>query len=278
MPMRKITFPLILLLLVMGTSGCNLPRSSQLTATPDLVATQVATMLAGMPTADLQSTLTPAPQQPTPEIVLATPTPTVMVTATAVTGDPLTILGDPAYRDTFENSGLWGLDDPYDDGHTRVEIRNNRLVLTSLKAESWMGWRTTYPKPGNAYIEATVTGGECSGGDQYGLVFRSTDNGSDFFTVTCDGRFSLTHFDGSTFSRLLDWQSSGAILTGSNQTNRIGVWLDGNQIRLYANGSLLAETSDDQLAAEGNFGLLIAAVKTANFSIEVSEIAYWNIE
>lgn len=278
MSIRRFTLPLVFLLLVVVTSGCNLPRNSQLTPTPDLVATQVATMLAGKPTADLQVTLTPTQQQPTPEIVVATPTPSAQATATAVAGDPLTSLGEPVYRDTFENAGLWGLDTPYDDGHTRVEIINNRLVLTSLKAESWMGWRTTYPKPGNAYIEATFTGGECSGGDQYGLVFRSTDGGSGFFIVTCDGRFSLTHFDGSVFSRLLEWQPSGAILTGPNQTNRLGVWLDGSQIRLYANGSLLAETSDDQLAAEGSFGALIAAVKTANFSVSLSEIAYWNIE
>jgi hypothetical protein len=250
-----------------------------LTATPDLVATQVATLLAGMPTADLNTTSTPQPEQPTPEILAASPTLLSSATPTAVSGDPRAILGEPAFQDTFGNPGAWGLDNPYDDGHTRVEIKDNQLVLTSLLAESWMGWRTTYPKPGNAYIEATFTTGECSGGDQYGLVFRSSDeNGTGFFTITCDGRFSLTHFDGTVFSRLLEWQPSGLIQTGSNQTNRLGIWLNGTQIRLYANGGLLAETTDDQLSAEGTFGALIAAVNTPNFTVSVSEIAYWNVE
>ncbi|TLN21084.1 hypothetical protein FDZ74_05180, partial [bacterium] len=150
--MKRKTFVFTLLLVFVFTiSGCNLPGRAPLSATPDLVATQVATLLAAMPTANLEATLTPAPS--TPEIVIASPTPSTSTTATLPSGDPRSSLGEPAYRDTFGNTGLWGLDDPYDDGHTRVEISGNQLVLTSQKAEGWLGWRTSFPKPADAYIE-----------------------------------------------------------------------------------------------------------------------------
>lgn len=274
---RKILFTSTLILLVLIASGCNLPRRSQSSPTPDIVATQVATILAAMPTTDLQASLTPQPATPTTQATSSTPTPST--TPTVSTDDPRSQLGEPTYRDTFEKAGLWGLDEPYDDGHTRIEIQNNRLVLTSYFAEGWMGWRTTFAKSGNTYIEGSFSTGSCSGGDQYGLLFRSNeDTGGDFFAITCDGRYSLSHFDGSQFSSLVNLKEAPAIHSGSNQTNRLGVWLEGNKIRLYVNGALLTETTDDQLSGQGNFGAFIAGLKTANFSVSLSEFDYWELK
>ena len=269
----------ILLMTILFTAGCNLPRPAQAPSTPDLVATQTATQLAAMPTANLLATLTPQPVIPTTPTASPSASPIPSATATTPIGDPRSILGEPTYRDTFSKAGLWGLDDPYDDGHTRAVISNHLLVMTSLKAEGWMGWRTTFPKPGNSYIEAVFTSGTCSGGDQYGLVFHLTDDSkAEFFAVTCDGRFSLSHYDGSQFTRLLNWQESNVLMSGSNQTNRLGVWVEGKKIGLYANGNLLTETTDDQISDKGNFGVLITGIKTVDFTVSVSEIAYWDIQ
>lgn len=276
--MRPRVIPSVLFVLfISGLSGCNLPRNASITVTPDAVATQVATLLSGMPTADLVSTVTP--ELPTTTAVADTPTLPPVATSTLPADDPRATLGEPTYRDVFAKAALWGLDDLYDDGHTRAEVKNNSLILTSLKAEGWMGWRTTFPKPGDAYIEGFFSTGQCSGSDQYGLVFRSTeDSQAGFYGVTCDGRYGLTYYDGSQFTRVLNWQESTAILTGANQTNRLGVWVEGSKVRLYANGSLLTETTLDSLAAQGNFGAFISAISTVNFTVSLSEIAYWEIQ
>lgn len=267
---------LILSLTVLLLTGCNLPRPAPVSSTPDAVATQVATLLAGMPTADLVATATPQP--PTATLPAASVTPSPSTAPIQNQDDPRAALGDPDYRDTFSKANLWGLDDPYDDGHTRVEIQGNQLVLTSLKAEGWMGWRTTFPEPGNAYIEGIFTTGPCSGGDQYGLVFRSTDETAGFFGVTCDGRYGLTYFDGSQFTRLLTWQETPAINTGPNQTNRLGAWLDGSSVRLYANGILLTETTVDAIQSQGNYGAFISGINTPMFMVSLTEIAHWDLE
>lgn len=267
---------LILSLAILLLSGCNLPRPAPASSTPDAVATQVATLLAGMPTADLVSTATPQPPTATPPAATVTPSPSAAPVLNQ--DDPRAALGDPDYRDTFSKASLWGLEDPYDDGHTRVEIQGNQLVLTSLKAEGWMGWRTTFTDPGDAYIEGVFTTGPCSGGDQYGLVFRSTDETAGFFGVTCDGRYSLTYFDGSQFTRLLTWQETPAINTGPNQTNRLGAWLDGSSVRLYANGILLTETTVDAIQSKGNYGAFISGINTPQFTVNLTEIAHWDLE
>lgn len=273
---RHASLILILSIAALLLSGCNLPRPAPASSTPDAVATKVATLLAGMPTADLVSTATP--QTPTATLPAASATPSPSAAPIQNQDDPRAALGDPDYRDTFSKANLWGLDDPYDDGHTRVEIQGNQLVLTSLKAEGWMGWRTTFPEPGDAYIEGIFTNGPCSGGDQYGLVFRSTDETAGFFGVTCDGRYSLTYFDGSQFTRVLAWQNTPAINTGPNQTNRLGAWLDGSNISLYANGILLTETTVDAIQSQGRYGAYISGINTPLFTVSLTEIAYWKLE
>ena len=83
----------------------------------------------------------------------------------------------------------------------------------------------------------------------YGLVFRAPDaNAGYFFGVTCDGRYNLTSrdFEDGTDVVLISL-TQGAINTGSGATNRLGVEADGNQIKLYANDTLLQEVTDFDL-------------------------------
>ena len=74
-----------------------------------------------------------------------------------------------------------------------------------------------------------------------------------------------------------EWKSSAAIKGGSDQTNVLGIWLQGETIRLYANSQLLAEFEDDMFD-EGRFGLVIGADQTEGFEVFVDEVAYWILE
>ncbi len=53
--------------------------------------------------------------------------------------------------------------------------------------------------------------------------------------------------------------------------------MDGDKLRLYANGSLLGEIEDDTFPDKGRFGLFIGARKTNGFTTETDEIAYWQL-
>ena len=224
--MRKL--PGICCIMILILAGCTLPALNP-TPTPDLVGTQVSINLAKTPatgptasaTAAVPTvppaTVSPQTTSPAPSAtaeVTATATTTATATATATAGatltpivlpsatpssDPRSTLGDPTWKDTFQNGKSWGLDSPYDDGNTRVEITNNSMVLTSANAKGRHGWRVSYLKPKNFYLEATLQTQTCSSNDQYGLIFRSPDNASGYWLeVTCDGRYSLMTGDGGT--------------------------------------------------------------------------------
>jgi len=300
--MRK--FILAVFILLPFIASCSFPNPNQ-AATPDLIGTQVAINLTSSPTVpgptkpqptspqatSLLPTIAPttnaktATQTPAltaTDVVLttstATVTPTVQPSPTTVSSDPALALGNPTWKDTFTNGKSWGLDTPYDDGNTRVEITNNTMILTSANAKGWHGWRVSYLKPKNFYLEATIQTQTCSENDLYGILFRSSDGASGYwFGVTCDGHYNLRAGDGGTFTELIKSTAGSAILAGSNQTNRLGIMVKDDKISLYANGKPLADASDSTYPNAGTFGYFIAGKNTINFSVVSTKIAYWNL-
>jgi hypothetical protein len=288
--MRKSFYALFFVLLL---AGCNLPTRLQGVPTPteDAIGTQVSQMLTNVPTftpSPLPATPTlPSTQQDvateTPTLEAATPTtappPTnAAPTSTVPASDPKSALGEPAWRDTLETSRSFY---QYENEGTRVSSEPGALLLTGRTANGWMGWSLTYSKPmQNFYLEATMIPQTCSGADMYGLVFRAADNDSGYFyAFTCDGRFSLDarNFKDGTDLELIDSTPNSAILSGSNTANRIGVMVNGDRISLYANGVLLQEINDTAFSKEGNFGALVAANATPDFTVKLDEIAIWQL-
>ena len=203
-------------------------------------------------------------------------TPTASLTPTTVAGDPRTALGEPTWRDRFANANDWTLGE---DSFTEAEIEDERLALTGKTSTD--GWRVSVPEIDDFYLEGTFRTGTCSGNDHYGFIFRVPDrhdaNEGYLLGLTCDGRFWLRLWDGENMETLVPLTADSVIVQGTNQTNRLGVWAEGETLKLYANGKLLRELTDDGLTDQGGFGLFVGARRTDDFTVFVSEVAYWNL-
>ena len=276
---------LIPLVLAMALAGC-LPQP----ATPVNLDEQVATSVSGtltaeapLPTAPAPVTDTPAPtatEVPTLPPPTDTPSPSATasptITATSVSGDPVAALGQPAWRDTFDSTSGWNIGE---DSFTEAEIEDGKFILTGLSTAD--GWRLTWPEVEDVYLEATTRTQTCQGSDEYGLMFRAPDiHAADqgyLFGFTCDGRYFLRTWDGEEMETLISSTASAAVQAGSDKTNRIGVWSEGDEITLYANGTQLMKITDDTFPSKGGFGFFIGARKTENFTIESSDMGYWKL-
>ena len=286
----------LLITLSVLLSACNLPAPAA-SPTPDLLATQVLLALTTLPTGVAPSE-TPLPKPTTPNTAqptLNTPTPESSPTATLnptatfnptatltpAASDPAIALGSPAWQDTFSNGSNWNLSgEGYKDDYTQIKIENDALKLTSFTATGWRGWRLGGRKLGDGYLEVTLRTAACSSSDFYGLIARAPDYSSGqgyYVQLTCDGRYNFTAWDASGNRALFAPESHPALLGGSNQTNRIGLWMQGSTIKLYANGQLLREFEDSSLSAPGYFGLFIAGLSSAGFTYYADSIAYWNL-
>jgi hypothetical protein len=224
----------------------------------------------------------------TPEVApLVTPTATAspsqipvstgIPTSTLSPNDPKAGLGNPAWFDSLTDGDNWPL---YEDDHVRFEIENENLIMTAFNPDNWNGWMLTWPVISDFYLEAEVMVGACSGLDAYGLVYRASrieiGHQGYLFGISCDGQYSLRIWDGQALSNVIDWTMSSLLSSGADQTHRIGVWAEGDLMRLFVNGNLLIEVVDTQLS-RGMFGVFIGAAQTEDLTAFVKEIGYWNL-
>jgi hypothetical protein len=276
--MRKLIVVMLLLSLLL--TSCNFPLASS-TPETNLVSTKVAATLSAVQTqAQLTTPLesntdTPEPPTATPE---PTFTPTNTATSTPPPGDPALLLGEPWFSDTFTNGTAFGLSESYEDDSIRIEVKNGAMVFTSLRAKGGMRWRLTSRNPQNQYLEGTFTTLNCTGSDQYGLVARApsySDGIGYYFGVTCDGQYYLLRWDAQGQNSLLNLTSEDKLIAGPNQTNRLGILLDGTTIRLYVNGNLVKELSDDGITDKGYIGAFFSAREDPALPLQLEQIKQW---
>jgi hypothetical protein len=227
---------------------------------------------------------TPQIITPTASVTTVTATATASATPTASltpppqpSSDPRLYLGNPSFIDTFSSGANWAL---YEDDHVSFEVDDGQLVMTAFNPDFWEGWMLSWPVISDFYLEMIATPQKCAGSDRYGMMARAQKDDGEylgyFFGLTCDGRYSLRRWAGSSFVTMVDWTESDYIRQGSNQGNRLGLMADGKKLSLYANGMLLKEISDDNHLS-GKFGVSVGSVKTPDFTVLVDEVAYWEL-
>jgi hypothetical protein len=213
------------------------------------------------------------------------PSPTATITSTATASpsftpppdDPRLTLGSPSYRTDFPDGTNWYL---YDDSDNTFTVADHKFVMVAKNANAFDGWTLTAWKLTNYYLEMTAAPDACSGRDRYGLVVGvpyPANNPSFLFKVSCDGYYSFGYFNNAVdnkFHYLKDWTKSAFLQAGAGQTNRVGLKAEGSHVFLYANGHLLTDLNEPSFG-EGRFGLFVGSVNTPNFTVRVSEVAYW---
>lgn len=227
-----------------------------------------------LPSPTETSTATAIPEVSVSPTVTVTPTGTLL--PTAAPGDPTAGLGDPDFSDSFDSAAGWPL---YEDEHVSFEVSDGRMRMTAFNADFWDGWifpaRST---PADFYAEVEFQFGACSGRDNLGIVGRGDcQDGSCrayLFAATCDGRYNLRIWDGEGTTYVIPLTQTAAIIGGSNSSVRLGMWMEGSAIRLYANGTKLADIQDDTYNS-GGVGLFVGAAATSNFQAWVDLFRYW---
>jgi len=223
------------------------------------------------------ATHTPLPNTATP---VPSPTDTAVpeVTPTSTPeADPRQILGSPVWGAVFtDGTQTWF---QYDDANGKAEVRDNMLVLTSYRANSFDNWSMSYQPMTDFYLELRfTTGPECSGKDRFGILFRAPDSTQGYlYNVSCDGSYQVRLWDGEAFTELIGWTINENIVPGPDVEHRLGVWAEGDQYELYVNGFLVGEFSDSTYVKEGSFGAAYAAADTENFTVDVTEARVWNL-
>jgi Ig-like domain from next to BRCA1 gene len=185
-------------------------------------------------------------------------------------------LGTPTWRDNMDNANNWYL---LDTPNTKYSEGDGVLEMKALHPGGDEWDVSTQPAMKDYYLQATfITGAACSGLDRYGLLGRSPDPNKGYvLEFSCDGHYRLYTWDGQTYTALQEWTAASSIQLGPNQTNVMGLWMQGETLIIYANDYKVAEFTDSTYD-EGKFGLAIASASTENFTVDVDIVEYWKFD
>ncbi len=186
-------------------------------------------------------------------------------------------LGTPTWTDNMDSAANWYL---LNTDNTKFSEGDGKLVMTTKSPTTGDEWDVSNkPSLTDYYLQATfITGSACAGLDRYGLLARAPSPDMGYvLEFSCDGHYRLYIWDGKNYNALQEWQAVAAIKTGPNQTNVMGIWMKGSTLRVYANGFKLAEFTDTKFD-HGQFGLVIGAAETNNFTTYVDQVSYWTLQ
>jgi hypothetical protein len=215
------------------------------------------------------------PPKPTQDLLPSSPS------ATPIPGDPTETLGEPTWKDSFDNADNWSL---FDTSCFTSEIADGQYQMLGKQAASC--WELTWPQTQNFYLETLVEFTDtCPQDGRAGLFYRSPENNRGYlFGISCDGRYTASNWDGEreTGARLVSYTAYEGIETGPGAVNRIGVTVVGDMHVYYINGEKVTSVKDDTFTSAGRFGYYVRGGIVGNdpqpLLVLFDDLTYWELE
>jgi hypothetical protein len=176
-------------------------------------------------------------------------------------------LGDIILEDDFSSNERWSTSQTAQGSaltganQLTISIPKEKVYLTSLRQE---------PILTDFYIEITAGPTFCQGQDEYGLLLRYTSPGDTYRVgLSCDGQVRLDRLYQNQASSPQPWMLSGALPIGAPSLSRLGVWVQGRELRVFVNDQFQFKVNDPQLT-QGQIGVFARStgdhLLTVNFS------------
>jgi len=170
-----------------------------------------------------------------------------------------------------------------DSEYLKMDIADGVMSVTG-KLRLWDTWWIGGFSLNNFYIEMEVNSGDCNPDDAYGMILRASQHGEPthgyLVAFTCDGQVFAKRLESVspyTAVSILNPTETDLIYAGKNQTNIIGVLMDGNAITLYPNRRYFS-TIQDNAFSFGRYGIFVQAGDAGNFTYTVNEIRTWGVQ
>ena len=201
--------------------------------------------------------------------------------------DPESLFGQPYYVDPLNDNSLryWvGRDGKLPDTEfIHISILNEQILVTGKKI-LFDTWWFSWPVLNDIYLEMLVQTDNCQEKDAYGAIVRGSSSGAEntngyIIAFSCDGSYLLRRLDGTTpytYTDLIPWTRNEHIRAGPEQTNRLGILAQGDQLTVFANGFEL-QTVIDNTYASGRYGVFVNAGFSNLFRYRIKEFRVWRI-
>ena len=268
-----------------------LPTDAPPTNTPEAAAQETSTPGPTSTLHILTPTLSPtAPSTTEPTTAVeqtsaATQTSPPQPTSSAPQINPDVEFTGAKHVDPMDEPALWynASGNLADSEYLKMDIADGVMTVTG-KLRLWDTWWIGGSSLDNFYIEMEVNSGDCNPDDAYGMILRASQHGEPtrgyLVAFTCDGKVFAKRLESVspyTAVSILNPTETDLIYAGKNQTNIIGVLMDGNAITLYPNRRYFS-TIQDNAFSYGRYGIFVQAGDAGNFTYSVTEIRTWGVQ
>lgn len=194
------------------------------------------------PIAEAAPTPMPEPTQtvlPSPTIDWFPSTPTPTRIATEVGSVPTQISEVPVgwplvISDNFSDQTHWQVTSS---ATGTVAYETNALSLALPAGKTPLVSISDHILPGEFYLELSFDALLCSDADQYGLIlWRNSTSGTFRVWFNCEGEVMADRQLSANTGRLVNWQTARKLQPGAPASNRIAVWAEEGQLRVFVNG------------------------------------------
>ncbi len=234
-------------------SGCVSLSSQPIPTTSPFPATSTPTFL--FPTLIPTATLTPAPSP-------------------SAASDPLTSLGEVIFEDEFDLDRGWQIQIF---GSGGAGLLDGAYSLSARQPFTRVVGYSPAGMSANGYLEVTALPILCSSDDEYGLVFRTNPRGEYYrYTLNCIGEARLSRISTEGEFVILSDIRPDSVFPGLLIGNRLAVRMEGEDFKLFVNGSEIAHARDAVLGS-GGFGVFIRTRQGGQTTVQFDEFILWSL-
>jgi hypothetical protein len=230
------------------------------------ISTVVPTQTQAAPTATSTPTIIWFPPTATP-----TPFNTPVVTPTA---DMRPDLGSIIFEDDFSDPTSWSL------SHSQAgsaALGKNELTIAIGETNAYVFSIRDEPILTDFYLEITAEPSLCRGLDEYGVLFRVSQNTDYYrFSLSCNGQVRLDRVSQGQASSPQPWMLSGAVPPGAPSSSRIGISAVRTDMSFFVNDHYQFSIQDPLLSS-GGVGVFARSANKMAVTVNFSNLIVYEI-
>jgi hypothetical protein len=207
-----------------------------------------------------------------PATATPTATPTVIKSPTP---EQKPGVGSLVLRDDFSDQTAW-LTSQTSSGN--IVYGKNYLTLSVAVEKRGLQSFMQQQIPGNSYLEITANPSLCRNRDSYGLLLRSESENSYYrFVLACTGEVRAERYRNGELAVLQDWTVSGQLPPGAPVFTRVGVWMNGNELRFFIN-DVYQFGITDPVFQSGQLGVFAKTADKPPLTVSFSDLEVYAIQ
>jgi hypothetical protein len=202
----------------------------------------------------------------------ATPTPQALPTEQTTT-ERKPGIGNLLFTDDFSSAELWN---PAASDEASIDVSRNRLTIAAQPGVNAFRVRQG-PTLTDFYAEITARPSLCRDSDEYGLLFRAHNNVAYYgFALSCNGTASVERVRLNKPVVLQPGMPSADVPMGSPSEVRLGVWVNGSDMRFFLNGRYQFGITDSTYGA-GGIGAFARSDGDTPVTITFSDLSVYEV-